>query len=97
MMARAYLGDRYDALVGDPRVSPLKAVKSGLPPQYILCGTADFLLKESKSMAEACKAAGVEHELDIVEEMPHGFIQIWMLSAAAAAQTRMYEFMRRYI
>jgi acetyl esterase len=97
MMARAYLGDKYDALVGDPRVSPLKAVKAGLPPLYILCGTADFLLKESKSMAEACTAAGLAHELDIVPEMPHGFIQIWMLSAAGAAQKRMFEFMRKWM
>jgi acetyl esterase len=97
MMARAYLGDKYEALVGDPRVSPLKAVKAGLPPLYILCGTADFLLKESHSIAEACSAAGVEYELDIVPDMPHGFIQIWMLSAAGAAQKRMFEFMRKRV
>jgi hypothetical protein len=29
--------------------------------------------------------------------MPHGLIQIWMLSAARAAQQRMYDFMRRHI
>jgi len=97
MMARAYLGDQYDAALADPRVSPLRSIKPGLPPQYILCGTADFLLPESRSMAEACKQAGVPHELDIVEDMPHGFIQIWMLSAAGAAQQRMYNFMRRYV
>jgi len=97
MMARAYLGDRYDTLVSDPRVSPLKAVKAGLPPLYILCGTADFLLKESHSMAERCAAAGVEYELDIVEDMPHGFIQIWMLSAAGDAQKRMFDFMRKRV
>jgi acetyl esterase len=97
MMARAYLGDKYEALVGDPRVSPLKAVKAGLPPLYILCGTADFLIKETHSMAEACKAAGVDYELDIVPDMPHWFIQIWMLSAAGAAQKRMFEFMRKRV
>jgi acetyl esterase len=97
MMARAYLGDRYDALLGDSRVSPLKGVKAGLPPQYILCGTADFLVKESHSLAETCKAAGVTYELDIVPDMPHGFIQIWMLSAAGAAQQRMFEFMRKWV
>jgi acetyl esterase/lipase len=97
MMARAYLDDRYESLVGDQRVSPLRAVKAGMPPQYILCGTADFLLQESKSMSEACKAAGVEYQLDIVPEMPHGFIQIWMLSPAGAAQKRMFEFMRKWV
>ena len=75
----------------------MRAVKAGMPPQYILCGTADFLLQESKSMSEACKAAGVEYQLDIVPEMPHGFIQIWMLSPAGAAQKRMFEFMRKWV
>ncbi len=97
MMARAYLGDRYDALVGDARVSPLNGVNAGLPPQYILCGTSDFLLAESHTMGDACKRAGVPYELDIVPDMPHGFIQIWMLSAAGAAQQRMYDFMRRHV
>jgi acetyl esterase len=97
MMARAYLGDRYDALSVDPRVSPVSAIKAGLPPQYILCGTSDFLLPESQAMADACRHAGVPFDLDIVPEMPHGFIQIWMLSAAGAAQQRMYDFMRRHV
>jgi len=72
-------------------------VNAGLPPQYILCGTSDFLLTESHSMGDACKKAGVPYELDIVPDMPHGFIQIWMLSAAGAAQKRMYDFMRRHV
>ena len=97
MMARAYLGGQNQALLEDPRISPLRSIKPGLPPQYILCGTADFLLPESRAMAEACKAAGVPCELDIVQDMPHGFIQIWMLSAAGAAQQRMFDFMRRYV
>jgi acetyl esterase len=102
MMARAYLADEYDeAKLSDPSISPIKAIDAGqaagLAAQYIMCGDADFLLPESRAMAEACKRAGVPYELDIVPEMPHGFIQIWMLSAARAAQQRMYDFMRRHI
>jgi acetyl esterase/lipase len=97
MMARAYVGDQNQALLTDPHVSPLRSIKQGLPAQYILCGTADFLLPESRAMAEACKQANVPYELDIVPDMPHGFIQIWMLSAASAAQKRMFDFMRRYV
>jgi acetyl esterase len=102
MMAKAYLADKYDdAKLNDPRVSPIKAISNeqaaGLAPQYILCGDADFLLPESRAMAEACKRAGVPYELDIVPEMPHGFIQIWMLSAAGAAQRRMYDWMRNRV
>jgi acetyl esterase len=97
MMARAYLANDYSTLQNDPRVSPIKAVTAGMPPLYILCGDDDALLPESHAMAQACKNAGVLHEVDIVPQMPHGFIQIWMLSAAGAAQTRMYDFMRRHI
>ncbi len=98
MMARAYLADRYPDLLGDPRVSPFKAIKAGaLPPQFIICGDDDPLLAESRAIAEACQRAGIEHELHVVPDMPHGYIQVWMLSAAGASLRTMFDFMRRHI
>lgn len=96
MMAQAYLADKYPAMLTDPRVSPLGAVKPGvLPPQFIVCGSDDPLLPESIAMADACKRAGIPHELRVIDDMPHGFIQIWMLSAAGAALRQMFDFMHR--
>jgi acetyl esterase len=98
MMARAYLADNYAALLDDPRVSPLKAIRRGmLPPQIIICGADDPLLPESYAVAQACKQSGVEHDLQVFPEMPHGFIQVWMLSAAGAAQRRIFDFMRKHV
>jgi len=66
-MARAYAGTApYPAILEDPRISPIHAVKPGaLPPTIVLCGTADELLPESKTMADALKRADISHELHI--------------------------------
>ncbi|MGH7865560.1 MAG: alpha/beta hydrolase [Candidatus Binataceae bacterium] len=98
MMARAYLADNFPALLDDPGVSPLNAVaKRTLPPQLIICGEDDPLLPESLAIAEACKRFGVENELHVFKDMPHGFIQVWMLSVAAEAQRRIFDFMRKHV
>src|SRR5713226_9305247 len=48
-MARGYLGAQYPAALNDLRVSPLRAIKLGtLPPCFLICGTADALLPESR-------------------------------------------------
>jgi len=50
-MARGYLGAQYPAALKDPRVSPLRAIKPGtLPPCFVICGAADALLPESRSI-----------------------------------------------
>ncbi len=96
-MAKAYVGAaNFPALLKDPRVSPLFAVKPGaLPPSFIVCGTADALLPESNAMAAALKRADIRHELHVFDEMPHGFLQMSMLSACGAARERMLDFLRR--
>jgi acetyl esterase len=95
-MARAYAGAGYPASLDDPRISPLKAVKAGaLPPSFIICGTADELLPESKSMSEALKRADIRHELQICEDMPHGFIQMDVLTGGRDGLAKMLDFLRR--
>ena len=42
----------------------------------VLCGMADELLPESITTAEALKRADIRHELQIFEDMPHGFVQV---------------------
>jgi acetyl esterase len=97
-MAKAYAGADYPAILDDPRVSPLKAVKPGsLPPTFVVCGIADFLLAESKAIAEALKLADIRHEVHLFDEMPHGFLQMDVFSACKEAQTKMFDFLRRTI
>jgi acetyl esterase/lipase len=96
-MARAYAGGApYPAILDDPRVSPLRAVKPGaLPPSFVVVGSADPLLPESQSMAAALKRADIKHELHVFDEMPHGFLQMSILSDCLEAQRRMFDFLRR--
>jgi acetyl esterase/lipase len=54
-----------------PRASPLYADLHGLPPLLIMVGTHEALFDDSSRFAAKAKAAGVEVELDIWEEMIH--------------------------
>lgn len=95
-MAKAYAGSGYPAVFEDPRVSPIKSVKPGaMPPSLVICGTADPLLPESYAMAEALKRADIRHELHILEDMPHGFVQMDVLSGCGEGLAKMYDFLRR--
>ncbi len=95
-MAKAYAGAGYPAILEDPRLSPLKSVKTGaMPPSCIVCGTADPLLPESHAMADALKRADIRHELHIFEDMPHGFLQMDVLSGCAEGLSKLCDFLRR--
>jgi acetyl esterase len=97
-MARGYLGAQYPAALTDPRVSPLRAIKPGtLPPCFVICGTADALLPQSRSIAATLKEAGIPYELHEIEEMPHAFMMIDALSACGEARRLMFSFLSRNV
>jgi acetyl esterase len=97
-MARGYLGDHYPAALNDPRVSPLRAITAGaFPPCFVICGTADALLPQSRSIAAALKEAGTSYELHEMDEMPHAFMMIGKLSACGEGHRLMYNFLGRYV
>ena len=95
MMTGAYLGKaRSDALLRDPRVSPLAAA-SKLPPSHIVVGSADPLAGQAEALVKALAAAGVPHEHFVDMGMPHGYAQMEFLSPARPAIERMVAFLRR--
>jgi acetyl esterase/lipase len=97
-MVKAYAGAGYPAILEDPRVSPLRAVKPGaLPPSFVICGTADPLLPETHAMADALKRADIRHEVVILEDMPHGFLQFNVLSGCKQGLDKIFDFLRRTI
>ncbi|MBL8793232.1 MAG: alpha/beta hydrolase [Planctomycetia bacterium] len=57
------------------QASPITYARKGNPPVLIVHGTKDATVpvEQSKLMADALKAAGVEHELILVEGAPHSF------------------------
>jgi acetyl esterase/lipase len=79
--------DQYEALRGDYRVSPFYACTK-FPPCYLSVGTKDPLLPESLELAKALKAAGIEHDLHVIEGAPHGFFQLTPLPAYAEGYRR---------
>jgi len=97
-LARAYLGSNYPALLNDPRVSPIRAIKPGaMPPTFIIAGTADGIVGESRTIAEAMNRAGIENELHIIDDMPHAFMQMTELSACREGLRLMFDFLRRHV
>jgi acetyl esterase/lipase len=74
--ALRYVGEGGD--LKHPLASPLYAEFKGLPPLLILVGTNETLLDDSTRVADKAKAAGVEVEIEIWQDMVH----IWPFFAA---------------
>lgn len=90
----AYLGD---ADPKSPLASPIFADLSGLPPMYVLTGTAENFYDQNMAFVEKAKAAGV----DVTHELGPDQVHVYPLLAdvspfAAAAFGRMAEFMRAH-
>ncbi len=93
-VAQAYLAGGYPALLADARVSPLGSVTGKFPPAFVIAGSKDALMPESLAMEQALKAAGVPHELHVVPEMIHGFIQFDMLEECRQSLAAMFAFLK---
>jgi acetyl esterase len=97
-LAIAYLGGNYPASLNDPRVSPINAIKPGaMPPSFIIAGTADGIVGESRTIASAMNRVGIENELHIFDGMPHGFMQMNELSGCREGLRLMFDFLRRHV
>jgi acetyl esterase len=97
MMVGAYLGKtRGEALLRDPRVSPLFSAAK-LPPSHVVVGSADPLAGQAEALVKALAQAGVPHEHFVDADMPHGYAQMEFLPAARPAIERMIAFLRRTV
>ena len=67
-MAKHYFGDHDPK---NPLISPLHANFRGLPPMLIHVGDAEILLDDATRVAERAKAAGVDVELEVWDDMMH--------------------------
>jgi acetyl esterase len=67
----AYAGGALDRT--HPDLSPVFAELAGLPPVLVVVGEDDVLLEDNLAMAVRLSAAGVDVELRVYPESPHGF------------------------
>ncbi len=81
---------RHDLL--DPDLSPLFARLDGLPPALFTVGTLDPLIDDSAFMAARWRSAGIDTELNVVENGFHGF-DYFDTPLGASARGRMYDFL----
>jgi acetyl esterase/lipase len=56
-----------------PLVSPVFADLSGLPPLLVQVGEAEALLDDSRTLAARARAAGLDVELSVYDDMIHAF------------------------
>ncbi len=66
-------GGLSDAARRAPSISPLYANLAGLPPALLIVGTMDPLIDDSTMLADKLRAQGVNTELLIIPDAPHGF------------------------
>lgn len=74
LISECFLPGMTDDQRRAPEISPAFADLRGLPPCLVSVGTCDHLLDDSLLLANRAAAAGVEVELFVAPEMPHGFI-----------------------
>lgn len=80
----------------EPRVSPLYADLSGLPPLLLFASRHEILLDDTLRFAEKAKAQGVDVELILRDRMPHVWpIFVHLLPEAREAMRDVAAFARR--
>ncbi len=97
LMVGSYLGaERDDAILRDPRVSPIHHADR-LPPTHVVVGSADPLVAQAEALVSQLGQSGVHHEHFIDEGMPHGYAQMEFLAPTRPAIGRMVDFLARQL
>ncbi|MGQ4807968.1 Monoterpene epsilon-lactone hydrolase [Candidatus Entotheonellaceae bacterium PAL068K] len=94
-IAKLYLGGKSPQA---PLASPIHADLCGLPPLFVQVGAIETLLDDANALTERAKAAGVEVELEVWDDMPH----VWQLFApilpeGQQAIARIGDFLRKHV
>ena len=78
--------------VNDPRISPLNADLSGLPPLMIQVGSREVLLGDSARLSQRAISAGNDVRLRVLDGMFHMFHLYWNLPETKAVYEDMANF-----
>lgn len=85
-LVEAYLGDKYDVFINDPRVSPIVAAEH-LPPCLVAVGSDDYAFDQSNNLVQALEQNSVDHEFLLLDKAPHGYMKFELLYPEQFAQT----------
>lgn len=83
-VAALYLGEAGATRATDPYVSPFYADFQRLPPLFMLAGSTETLLDDTRRVAERARAAGVNVKCEIARGLPH----IWPIYAPFMPEAR---------
>jgi acetyl esterase len=89
---KAYLPESLADQLADPRVSPIHAAHK-LPPSFVVVGTQDVLLEQSRELCRRLKLAGTRHVYLEERGMPHGFMQMEFLGRVRGVISQMTDFL----
>lgn len=85
----------YDG--ADPTFSPVYGSFDGLPPLFIMCGSTDVLLSDSRRIHERATAAGVDALLEVAPNMCHNYPYFTgVCTEAVEAVDRIASFVKRH-
>lgn len=93
-MCEMYVGASLEARA-HPYVSPALGDFTGLPPLYFQVGSTEILLDQSTRSVEKARAAGVDAEVEIWPDMPHGWQCMAYLPESGRAVERIADFVRQ--
>jgi monoterpene epsilon-lactone hydrolase len=93
-LAQAFAGGKE---LGDPLISPQRAVLAGLPPLLIQVGSEETLLDDAVTLAGRAGAAGVAVTLEVWPDMIHAFPMFFpRVAASRRATAGAGDFMRHH-
>jgi monoterpene epsilon-lactone hydrolase len=84
------------ASVRDPLLSPLYADLSGLPPLVVHAGRDEALRDDSTRLVNRARAVGVEAEIELWPDVPHGW-QLMPVPEAAQSRDKAIAFLKRQL
>jgi monoterpene epsilon-lactone hydrolase len=94
-MRAMYAGGDAEMLV-HPWVSPIYGDFAGLPPLFLQAGSTEILLDDSRRCVERARAAGVAAELEVWNEMPHGWQGLPFIPESQRAIEHCADFVRQH-
>lgn len=89
--ARAFLGR---ASAKNPLASPVYADLAGLPPLIVHMGIDEALRDDSTRLVEKARAAGVEAEIEMWPDVPHGWQMMGFLPEARESRENAIAFLK---